>query len=227
MQGSSGPSRLADLLESWAPVDGRATRQDWIQHWSAWIGPLDAIALSGALSEVRATVHAPPARPGTKGTDLGEAYRLLRNDLLALICTPPVPQSRGIARPLPVVPGAAVVAVEEDFGSYKQRYLDIERRMEWRLGPFRQHCREVLTHTSTRLSQLARLDAALEDMLGLRSESLLARLPGVLERRFMQHRDKGSAASAFEQDFQAAMVAELDFRLEPVAGLVEAWRTGS
>lgn len=227
MQGSSGPSGLADLLESWAPVDGRPTRQDWIQHWSAWIGPLDAIALSGALSEVRYAMRVLPAKPVAKDADLGQAYRLLRNDLLAFICTPAIPQARGIARPLPVVPGAAVVAVEEDFGSYKQRYLDIERRIEWRVGPFRQHCRQVLTHTNTRLSQLARLDAALENMLNLRSESLLARVPGVLERRFTQHRNKGSAASAFEQDFQAAMVAELDFRLEPVAGLVEAWRTGS
>ena len=118
--------------------------------------------------------------------------------------------------------------VEEDYGSYRQRYLDIQRRFELRIDPLRQHCRQVLSQASPRLRQLAQLDATLETMLMPRTQALLATLAVLLERRFHRYRQDESLPMAdFEQDFQAALVAELHFRLEPVTGLVEAWRTGA
>jgi hypothetical protein len=127
------------------------------------------------------------------------------------------------------VPAAVVDWVDEgDYGSYRQRYLDIQRRFELRIDPFRAYCRQVLTHSDSRLCQLAQLDLTLESLLASRTQTLLASLAALMERRFQRYQqDEDLPAEGFEQDFQHAMLAELQFRLEPVTGLVEAWRTGA
>lgn len=225
----SSPSGLVGLLNAWAAVDMRAPRAAWEQHWSAWLGPLDAIALSAALPEIRATRAGTGSSRTGQHADLKQGLETLRADLLTAIRPPQVstparvlPRNTGPTPPLPAA------WAEDDYGSYRQRYLDIQRRMEWRIDPFRQHCRGVLSQTNGRLARLAALDATLETMLGARTEVLLAKLSTLLERRFHRYRqDSTQTGAAFEQDFQNAMVAELQFRLEPVTGLVEAWRTGA
>ncbi|WP_296511170.1 DUF3348 family protein [Rhodoferax sp.] len=228
MQGRTSPSGLVGLMEAWAAVDTRAPRQDWAEHWSAWLGPLDAIALSTALPGIRSASMGEPAAAGKKqAVDLAELLRQLREDLTRSIRQLPAPQRPG-PRSMPLPNAVVEPAADEDYGSYRQRYIDIQRRLELRIDPLREHCRDVLSRTSPRLSQLAQLDATLETMLAPHAQALLATLAALLERRFHRYRQDESLPMAdFEQDFQDALVAELHFRLEPVAGLVEAWRTGA
>jgi len=95
-------------------------------------------------------------------------------------------------RPVPAqvrVAGIAQAAPEpaedEDYGSYRQRYLDIQRRMELGIGPFRQHCREAsCPHQPPPAARLAQMDATLEDMLGERAQALLAKLSALLVAAF-------------------------------------------
>lgn len=224
---SSGTPGLIGLLETWRAIEVRPTRPDWALHWSAWLGPLDAIALRGALPAITKATKVVAARTAHE-PDLSQALQQLRDDLTGFIRQPTVRPVPAQVRVAGIAQAAPEPAEDEDYGSYRQRYLDIQRRMELRIGPFRQHCREVLARTSPRLSQLAQLDATLEDMLGERAQALLAKLSALLERRFHRYRqDAALSMAAFEQDFQDALVAELHFRLEPVTGLVEAWQTGA
>lgn len=228
---SSGTPGLIGLLENWSAIEVRPNRPDWALHWSAWLGPLDAIALRGALPAITQATLAVAPRTAHE-PDLSQALQQLREDLTGFI-------RQQAARPAPApaqvrvrVSGVAQTvpepAEDENYGSYRQRYLDIQRRMDLRIGRFRQHCREVLARTTPRLSQLAKMDAALEDMLGERAQALLGKLSALLERRFHRYRqDAALSMAAFERDFQDALVAELHFRLEPVTGLVEAWQTGA
>lgn len=224
---SSGTPGLIGLLETWSAIEVRPTRPDWALHWSAWLGPLDAIALRGALPAITKATKVVAPRTAHE-PDLSQALQQLRDDLTGFIRQQPVRQVPAQVRVAGIAQAAPEPAEDEDYGSYRQRYLDIQRRMELRIGPFRQHCREVLARTSPRLSQLAQMDAALEDMLGERAQALLAKLSALLERRFHRYRqDAALSMAAFEQDFQDALVAELHFRLEPASGLVEAWQTGA
>lgn len=224
---SSGTPGLIGLLETWSAIEVRPTRPDWALHWSAWLGPLDAIALRGALPAI--TKAAKVVAPRTAHEpDLSQALQQLRDELTGFIRQQPVRQLPAQVRVAGIAQAAPEPAEDEDYGSYRQRYLDIQRRMELRIGPFRRHCREVLACTSPRLSQLAQMDATLEDMLGERAQALLAKISALLERRFHRYRqDAALSMAAFEHDFQDALVAELHFRLEPVTGLVEAWQTGA
>ena len=224
---SSGTPGLIGLLETWSAIEVRPTRPDWALHWSAWLGPLDAIALRGALPAITKATKVVASRTAHE-PDLSQALQQLCDDLTGFIRQPPVRPVPAQVRVAGIAQAAPEPAEDEDYGSYRQRYLDIQRRMELRIGPFRHHCREVLAHTSPRLSQLAQMDATLEDMLGERAQALLAKLSALLERRFHRYRqDAALSMAAFEQDFQDALVAELHFRLEPVTGLVEAWQTGA
>ncbi|WNO05443.1 DUF3348 family protein [Rhodoferax mekongensis] len=224
---SSGTPGLIGLLETWSAIEVRPTRPDWALHWSAWLGPLDAIALRGALPAITKATKAAAPRTAQE-PDLSQALQQLRDDLTGFIRQAPVRPVPAQVRVAGIAQAAPEPAEDEDYGSYRQRYLDIQRRMDLRIGPFRQHCREVLARTSPRLSQLALMDTTLEDMLGERAQALLAKLSALLERRFHRYRqDAALSMATFEQDFQDALVAELHFRLEPVAGLVEAWQTGA
>lgn len=231
-------SRLVSLLTEWAGADVEASRQDVAQQWSAWLGPLDAIALSAAHQAVMAGTVDKRTNPHPAGTlSLNEALQHLREDLIGFIrsqqspvASPPRgPRTGQRTEPAPVI--------EPDYASYRQRYLEIERRMEWRIAPFRLHCRQVLSQTNTQLKQLAELDAAMEQLLTVREEGLLSKVPALLERRFkqwkkiqteaadaapVQRKQVQRVAEDFEQDFQNVMLAEMNFRLEPVLGLVEA-----
>ncbi|MDT7513709.1 DUF3348 family protein [Rhodoferax mekongensis] len=224
---SSGTPGLIGLLETWSAIEVRPTRPDWALHWSAWLGPLDAIALRGALPAITKATKAVALRTAQE-PDLSQALQQLRDDVTGFIRQAPVRPVPAQVRVAGIAQAAPEPAEDEDYGSYRQRYLDIQRRMDLRIGPFRQHCRQVLARTSPRLSQLAQMDATLEDMLGERAQALLAKLSALLERRFHRYRqDAALSMAAFEQDFQDALVAELHFRLEPVTGLVEAWQTGT
>lgn len=224
---SSGTPGLIGLLENWSAIEVRPNRPDWALHWSAWLGPLDAIALRGALPAITQATLAVAPRTAHE-PDLNQALQQLREDLTGFIWQQAARQAPAQVRVSGVAQTVPEPAEDENYGSYRQRYLDIQRRMDLHIGRLRKHCREVLARTTPRLSQLAKMDAALEDMLGERAQAQLGKLSALLERRFHRYRqDAALSMAAFERDFQDALVAELHFRLEPVTGLVEAWQTGA
>ena len=92
------------------------------------------------------------------------------------------------------------------------------------IAPLRDHVRQTLSRISPKLRQLAALDAVLEQLLAPRAQLLLPEVASLMERRF-EHLAQSDAAGwpeAFAKDWRLALLAELDLRLEPVAGLIEA-----
>lgn len=137
---------------------------------------------------------------------------------------------------------AAGAVADAGYSVYLQRHLELQRQMELMIGPLRDHVRQALSCMSPRLRQLAALDAVLEQVLAPREQLLLPTVPSLVERRFEQlrlaHRQALEAAGQeddpalwrqpggwldlFGKDWRQALLAELDLRLEPVAGLIEA-----
>jgi hypothetical protein len=96
--------------------------------------------------------------------------------------------------------------------------------MEVAIGPLRGRLRAVLAGRSPDMARLAALDAVMEQVLGAQEHRLLATLPALLEKHFVRLRDAGGDdwRTVFQRDLQGVLLAELDIRLQPVEGLLEA-----
>ena len=71
------------------------------------------------------------------------------------------------------------------------------------------------------------MDAAFEGILIEREKKLLTTLPSLMERRFKQLQTERSQQEGwlarFGQELQTVLLAELDLRLQPTLGLLEAF----
>ncbi|MFT4267926.1 MAG: DUF3348 family protein, partial [Xenophilus sp.] len=92
--------------------------------------------------------------------------------------------------------------------------------------------RDALAARSPALARLAAVDAVMERALAAREQALLGALPARLQKHFERlRREAGPEAPpsawlpAFRRDLQALLLAELDFRLQPLEGLMQALRT--
>lgn len=128
-----------------------------------------------------------------------------------------------------------------DFSPYHRYYLAHQRDMNSAITALRANARKALAGQSEAGKQLADLDAAFEKFLSVRERNLLSNIPLMLGKRFDQryaeHRaaltdnttddpttwtQPGSWLEAFCHDAQTALLAELELRLKPVAGLIAA-----
>ena len=101
--------------------------------------------------------------------------------------------------------------------------------MALRVEALRGQVRQALEQASPALAQLAAFDAVLERMLAAREPGLMATVPLALERRFEALRTAAVADESpdgwrqtFAQALHAALRAELEQRLQPVIGMIEA-----
>lgn len=130
------------------------------------------------------------------------------------------------------------------FAPYHQRHQELQRQMAQLVSPLRDHVRQTLGRASPRLRQLAALDASFEPIIAKREQALLPTTASLAARRFAHWRQQlnisaeassedlaqsmerwrapGGWLHAFAQEWRHALQAELEMRLEPVMGLVEA-----
>jgi hypothetical protein len=115
--------------------------------------------------------------------------------------------------------------------------------MEAAVAPLRRRLRATLEGASPALARLAALDAVMEQVVGAQERALLATVPLKLEQHFARLRQADREACApdaepppipstdwldtFSQDMRDLLLAELDLRLQPVEGLLEALRGSS
>ena len=226
MRSDFASSRLVGLLGAWTPVEGDGSGMDFAERLSLWLNAFDAIGLQAAHRSIEAIRTAAPRERGARpvrADDLQEDIRRVRTVLSAAIARDPVE----ITGADPAEPG---------YAPYRQRHLELQRQMEQMIAPLRDHVRQAVSRVSPALRRLAALDAVLEQMLAPREQQLLPTTAALLERRHDRRRRHEAQAAAdgptagsdadwreaFERDWRQALLAELELRLEPVAGLVDA-----
>jgi len=235
LTGSAFVRALAALNDVHAPASPDAFAQR-LSQWLAWT---DAFSLSAALSDA-------PARPDVEAS-VGRAaasadereFARVRAALVKTIAAAPAggAEPRRLGRP----PAGAVAPIEVpvDFVTYRQRYTKCQLAMETQIVPLRRRLRSTLADRSSALARLAELDTVMEQVVGAQERALLATVAGRLESRFDSLRgaqaDAASAAPTppgpwldrFRQEMRSLLLAELDLRLQPVEGLLEAGRKSS
>jgi hypothetical protein len=218
-------SKLVRLLGAWTQVDAQAPRPDFAERLGLWLDVSNAITLHAAHQSIRADATKKPsdARP-VRALAVDDDYHRVRAALVNAITANAAPRPAGKRLGNPPLQPEVATETDAAYAPYHQRYLDQQRQMELRIGPLRAQVRQALSRASPGLRQLATLDAVLDPMLGGRAQRLLATVPAFLEKRFehlRQNRTPGWLA-VFDREWQAALLAELDLRLQPVVGLMEA-----
>ena len=123
-------------------------------------------------------------------------------------------------------PGADNLALPQDmpdnFDMLQRFYTLQQSEMELQVHKLRVHLRDAMSRISLELKQLALLDAALAETITLETRKALHGLPRLLQTRFARLQHEPSGYLRFIHDMQLMLLAELDLRLHPLTGLVEA-----
>ncbi|RLA36000.1 MAG: hypothetical protein DRQ64_10415 [Gammaproteobacteria bacterium] len=124
---------------------------------------------------------------------------------------------------------------------YGKFYAAHQRDMEFKISQLRLQVRDVAEGASAELAQLAALDEVLADTLAVHSRKMFARVPGFLEKRFDQllnsyqraHADPQAGGSTWPEllegfgcEIRELLLAEVEARLLPTQGLIEALNAG-
>lgn len=210
----------------------------------AWIHFADAISLSAVHTE-------PPAASSARRADQDHAEALRQqlertrsqlSDSIQAGCFP----GRHKIKSHIVVP-EPILELPLDLGAayapYRRFHAAYQRDMELNIRPLRVNARDALARTNPRLRKLAELDACFEKILIERESKLLARIPGLLGKRFGElfHAHQQQLADAglvdepahwvrpdgwltrFVNEMQAVLLSELELRLQPAIGLIDAY----
>jgi hypothetical protein len=236
LTGSTFIRALAALDDAPASVAPDAFAQR-LAHWFDWT---QAFTLSAALSDASPRPDVPAfGGSGALAADERECARV-RAALAKAIADAPGggPAPRRVGRPL-----AGAVAPDDvatDFATFRQRYAACQLAMETQVVPLRRRLRSTLADRSPALARLAELDSVMEQVVGAQERALLATVAGRLEPRF-EHlkrmhpepaspepgspRQPGPWLERFRQEMRSLLLVELDLRLQPVEGLLQACRT--
>lgn len=212
-------SALIRLLDRLAGPDVRESAASTSDRLSQWFGWTDAISLSAALDGTPATGTS--AAKGSPSAEEGE-YQRVRSALAKAIA-----EDSAFAAPKERIESDSA---EADFSPYRQRYLARQQAIEAGVGALRGRLRSRLAARSPAMARLAAVDVVMEQVLGARERSLLLTIPALLEKHFGRLRQDADAAGndawqvAFRKDAQDVLLAELDFRFQPVEGLLDALR---
>lgn len=215
-------SALVRLLARWNEAEVREPAASTAERLSQWLAWTDAIALSTVLNAPATRAKAITGTPDDDCARVRDGLaRTIREDSLY------------------ANDGDAPEATTVDFAPYRLRYLARQQAMEAGVGPLRAKLRSALAARSPEMAKLATVDAVMEQALEARTQGLLATVPAMLEKRFKRLRqaalpapDAPEADAApmawlpvFHQDIRDLLLAELDFRFQPVDGLLEALRS--
>ncbi|MEN9317127.1 MAG: hypothetical protein RIS35_3520 [Pseudomonadota bacterium] len=241
-------SSLVRLLLDWGFAEAPAPGPEWAPRLAGWLDAFGAIELDAAQKSMPQADSASGAARKLRTPAPEAVLRRVREELEAAIAAPdptegpqgwaapspppvgvkqawdgPAPASEPDAGPLPGDAKRALASPpdEQDFRPHRSRYLALQRRMDTKVGAAREKVRDALGRAGPELARLAMLDAALERTLGVQMQARFAVLPRLLELRFARSREAGP--SDFARDVAALLRAELDVRLAPVEGMVEAF----
>lgn len=234
--GISGPTlvRLLARLTDARFSEPALAAPAWLSQRLGWA---DAIALSATLKGNPPSVPAGVPASGEAGEREYARVRAALENAIAGDDLAPAARQRSRIRPkAPRDPNAPPPVVEYD--SYRRRYIGLQQSMESSIGALRGCLRTMLVARSPEAARLAAVDAAMEQALAEQELSLLMRVPSLLEGHFERLRKAGETGEpaalqepaawlpVFRKDMQRVLLAELDFRLQPVQGLLAALRGG-
>lgn len=199
----------------------------------------ESIALADAL---RALTRARfKLLPATSGSDPRAFFLESRGAMLAFIAGSFYSDAASVPFLLPRASAQTVADLAEAYQPYQRFYMLHQSEMDHRILSLRNSLRHRLAEHSPEMAKLASLDRIVAEPLLDHNRRLLATVPRGLSKRFKQlaedylesqtssewgESENGLGPESWLRQFcnemQDLLLAELDFRLLPVLGLLEA-----
>lgn len=216
-------SRLIRFLSDLAVADIEAAHRDFADRLGQLLDFGDSIVLADALKQRRTWVAAPDT---TSAAMVRAEFLSVQERLVSTVvnsCTPGLDNTR-IRWPAVARTDIQPASVEP----YRRFYVALQRDLDASIRNLRTTVRDVISGLSEPLSQLAAIDVALEDTLWDHTRAFFAVIPAFLEKRF-EHLFAGESSVSplngleqFRRECQGLLLAELEVRLQPALGLLEA-----
>ena len=234
-------SELLRFLASQGLVNASTDAGDVGQRLGDWLDFRQAIALQGFIGAVD-DPSAAPARPTARvdANVLQRRFAQVRAALEQSILQGTVPALGLVRIEMPQAELDHPIDPKTAFDPFRRFAIGHQRQMDNIIRSLRSQLRGMLDKGTTADRQLATLDAIFENVLTAREARLLGQIPAEFEKRFAkalkQHMKLLVQASEADEpaprtapwlaplrdDMRAALLAELDLRLQPVLGLIEA-----
>lgn len=240
-------SQLIRCLADLDTLDAVDSGNAFAETLGTWIHFADAITLSAVHSDSitgspRTQTAVQHERQAAASAAASAEFDRIQNFLIDSVtksCSP-VPGKSHVKLPAPVL--ELPVDLKSAYAPYRRFYEAHQRDMELAIQPLRFNIRAALAKASPHLKKLAELDAVFEKILHDRERQLLSKVPVLLRKRFDQlfkeHQQKlidmqqadnpagwmkpGGWLARFCNDMQMLLLAEVELRLQPAMGLIEA-----
>lgn len=215
-----GTAPLAARLARQGLIEPPTTTPPFMAGLGLWLGWTEAIALADALQL--------PIAACTKRTADADMAATAELDAVRLALERRIDDD-------------AETAGDADFAPHRHRCQAVQQAMAADIAALRARLRRRLAQGPAPAARLAAIDAVFERSLAPREQSLLALMPTLLERRFVQLRPSGAKVpnapdtavqaraapawlASFRHDMRLLLRDELALRLQPSEGLVQALR---
>jgi hypothetical protein len=241
-------SKLIRCLADLGMVEIAGPGNAFAEKLGSWIHFADAIALSGLqIDSAAAAPKRPPSLQadllaGARAADaeLERVHAFMKNSIRNSFMLQPGRSHMALPEPVSETP----VNLRASYVPYRRFYEAHQRDMETSIQLLRTSLRQSAVKASPRLRKLAEVDAMAEKILRERENRLLSKMPALLLKRFEQlfreHQQKleetqqadnpaswmkkNGWLTSFCNEMQMLLLAEMEFRLQPAMGLVEAFK---
>lgn len=230
-------SQLIRTLADLAVLESAVPAAAFGEKLGLWIDFADAIRLTGVLNANN--LVAPSAVQAVVGVSIFDEFAKTRARLEGAIAKSSLPNTGRTRAELSLPTLDEPLQDPKVYAPLRRYHLAHQRDMENSVRSVRVGVRDGVAAAAPQLRQLVALDAAFESILIEREARLLSIIPSLMEKRFNQLRkaylqtqpadDKpalwmkpGAWLARFCIELQTVLRAELDLRLQPAVGLLEA-----
>lgn len=233
-QSTTQHSRLVNLLSASSHASLELPAGNVADKLGQLFNLAESISLADALQALPQTPFEPVAATSDHPKN---AFFKARQQMVEFILKSFVAGTSDAPFKLPTIAGEPANNGALEFEPYQQFYSLHQSEMDIRSQRLRVQTRQAVAGYSKPLAQLAALDQALGNRLAGHSRKIFAAIPRLLQRRFneLQQSAPSIATTApdsraawlacFHTEIQDVLLAELEARLQPTLGLIEALNT--
>lgn len=232
-------SRLVRFLSDLAVTDVEVSHINLADRLGQMIDLPDSIALADAHKNIARLKFKPSQMLANAVMD---EFINVRKSIIHLIASSFIPGEGPAWLTLPTTKVDVSVEDVVSFEAYQRFYNAHQREIDFKVRNLRLFVRESVEGTSRALAQLVALDTAMDDTLSVHARKLFSNVPKLLEKRFdhllQEHKrahtnyqienplswlETGGWLEAFYREMQGLLLAEVEVRLQPILGLIEAY----
>ena len=236
---------MVRFLSGLAVADIQISHKHFAQRLGRLIDLSDSVRLSSAHSHI-ATMGFEPTTDSSKAVT--EEFLRQRTSIVQSLASSFMPGATNARIKLPPPSADASLDEARAYQPYKNFYTAQQRDIDIKIQRLQSHVREAVSGLSPELAQLAALDMVLADTLALHARKFFSAIPKLLGKRHNHLRKEylaavsdikhGDSTSAQERErfggelhqqlcaeMQGLLLAEVEARLLPALGIIEALNT--